>query len=208
VEKGLNKRGFHPIIGSDESGTGSIAGPVIAASCCILTEDWSDYIPIDGVDDSKAVSPEERERIYEEVVSQPDVYNWEIAYRSNQEIDDVNILMATMECFKESIEKVTERLPEDHQAYSIVDGQKTPKLAVKVPCRPWVKGDAEVYTVALASILAKVSIDRLAAEWHATYPEYGFDVHKGYATRDHIEAIHRYGPCPLHRLSFKSLKGR
>jgi ribonuclease HII len=207
VEKDLNKRDFHPIIGSDESGRGCIAGPVVAASCCILS-DLSEYTPIDGVNDSKKLSADERMRIYNEVVNHPDIYAWEIGQQSHTEIDDSNILMATMECFRESIEKVVESLPEDHQAYSIVDGNKTPKLSVKVPCRPWVKGDAEVYTVALASILAKVSLDLLATEWHDLYPEYGFDVHKGYATKDHIEAIHRYGPCPIHRLSFKSLKGR
>jgi ribonuclease HII len=174
----------------------------------VLT-DWSQYTPIDGVNDSKELSSAERERLYEEVVSNPDIYAWDIAQRSNLEIDDINILMATMECFKESIEKVAEKLPEDHQAYSIVDGKKTPKLSVKVPCsRPWVKGDAQVYTVSLASVLAKVSRDRLVKTWHEMYPEYGFDTHNGYAVRDHIEAIHRHGPCPLHRLSFKSLKGR
>lgn len=207
AEKSLNERGFHPIIGSDESGRGCIAGPVIAASCCILT-DWGEYKPIDGVGDSKALSSAERERIYEEVVSSPHIYVWEIAQRSNKEIDDSNILIATMECFKESIEKVTEKLPEDHNAYSIVDGKKGPKLSVKVPCRPWVQADKDVYTVSLASILAKVSRDRLSKSWHETYPEYGFDAHNGYAVRNHIEAIHRHGPCPLHRLSFKSLKGR
>ena len=113
-----------------------------------------------------------------------------------------------MSCFQESIEKVASGLSHEANAYGIVDGKKAPKLSIKVPCRPWVKADAEVYSVSLASILAKVSLDRLTEEWHNEFPEYGFNVHKGYATRDHIEAIHRYGPCRLHRLSFKSLKGR
>ena len=210
VEKGLNERGFHPIIGSDESGRGCIAGPVVAASCCVLIDDWSEYTPIEGVNDSKMLSSKERERIFDRVVSDPDRYVWKIAERSNQEIDDSNILLATMECFKESIEGVAERLTDSqHRPYSIVDGKKTPKLSVKgLPCRPFVKADANVYTVALASILAKVSRDRLAAGWAESYPEYGFDTHKGYAVPEHIEAIHRYGPCPIHRLSFKSLKGR
>jgi ribonuclease HII len=206
LEKDLIKRGFYPIIGSDESGRGCIAGPVVAASCCILLSDWSEYQPIEGVHDSKKLTPELRQRIFDEVTNNPDLYAWHVSERSSQEIDDSNILIATMDCFKESIEGLAEKLPDDHKAYSIVDGQKTPK--VSIPCRPYVKGDANVYTIALASILAKVSRDRLAAEWHEKYPEYGFDEHKGYITPGHIEAIHKHGPCPIHRLSFKSLKGR
>jgi ribonuclease HII len=207
IEKELTERGFHPILGSDESGRGCIAGPVVAASCCIL-QDWSEYSPIEGVGDSKTLTPEQRERIYKEVADHPDIYEWEVALRSNTEIDDSNILLATLECFAESIERLSESLPEDHNAYSIVDGKKGPKLSVDIPSRPWVKGDAEVYTVALASIIAKVTRDNLSTQWHEDHPEYGFDIHKGYATRDHIEALHKHGPCPLHRMSFKSLKGR
>ncbi|CAJ1936641.1 unnamed protein product [Cylindrotheca closterium] len=208
VEKGLAERGFDAIIGSDETGRGSIAGPVLAASLCIQVDDWNSYTPIAEVGDSKTLDFERRERIFEEVVSQPDLYHFSVAERSNEQIDDSNIVMATMECFAESIEEVVATLPQDCNAYSIVDGKKSPKLSVKVPCRPWVKGDAEVYTISLASILAKVTLDRNSKEWHEKYPEYGFDEHKGYATKEHIEAIHRHGPCPIHRLSFKSLKGR
>lgn len=207
VEKGLVERGFTAIIGSDETGRGSVAGPVVAASCCVLA-DWSEYIAIPGVGDSKTLTPEDRNRIYEEILSEPDLYVWEIAQQTSKQIDESNILMATMECFRESIEAVAEKLPEDAVSYSIVDGKKTPKLSIKLPCRPWVKGDAEVYSVSLASILARVTLERLSLEWHQAYPEYGFDVNKGYATKEHVIAIHRHGPCPLHRLSFKSLKGR
>ena len=142
------------------------------------------------------------------LVNNAEIYVWEVAERSSKQIDESNILVSTMECFQESIEKVAARLPDDVKAYSIVDGKKGPKLSIDLPSRPWVKGDLEVYSVSLASILAKVSLDRLAPHWHKEFPDYGFDVHKGYATRDHIEAIHRFGPCRLHRLSFKSLKGR
>eukprot|EP00980_Cylindrotheca_fusiformis_P011059 scaffold2549_cov104-Cylindrotheca_fusiformis.AAC.2 len=184
VEKGLVERGFTAIIGSDETGRGSVAGPVLAASCCVLT-DWAEYIAIPGVGDSKTLAPEDRYRIYEEVVSKPHLYKWAVAERTNQQIDDSNILMATMECFKESIEAVASKLPDDAVSYSIVDGKKSPKLSIKLPCRPWVKGDAEVYTVSLASIIAKVTLDRLSLQWHDEYPDYGFDVNKGYATKEH-----------------------
>jgi ribonuclease HII len=209
VEKALKKdRGFFPILGSDESGRGCVAGPVVAATCAIICDDWEDYTPIADVRDSKELLPKQREAIYDQVVASPEVYAWSVAERSNEAIDGSNILLATMECFKDSIEEVVAQLPDDHNAYSIVDGKKGPKLSIEVPSRPWVQGDKEVYSVALASILAKVSRDRMSKEWHRLYPEYGFDVHNGYATKDHVEAIHRYGPCPIHRLSFKTLKGR
>lgn len=207
AEKDLMKRGFFPILGSDESGRGCIAGPVVTATCAVLVP-WEEYTPIPGVRDSKELSPVEREKIYELVVAGPKTYAWSIVERTNKDIDESNILRATMDCFRDSIEKVVLQLPEESVAYSIVDGKKGPKLSVKVPSRPWVQGDKEVYSVALASIIAKVSRDRMALEWSEIYPEYGFDVHQGYATPEHKESIHKHGPCPIHRMSFKSLKGR
>lgn len=208
VEKRLQQdRGFFPILGSDESGRGSVAGPIVTATCAIVC-DWKDYTPIAAVKDSKQLTPNEREEIHAKVVSQPEIYLWSIAERSHASIDECNIQQATMQCFADSIKQVVAQLPESHNAYSIVDGKKGPKLTVNIPSRPWIQGDKEVYSVALASILAKVSRDRMALEWHKLYPKYGFDIHKGYATDGHIEAIHRHGPCPIHRLSFKSLKGR
>ncbi len=210
VEKGLRQdRGFFPILGSDESGRGCIAGPVVAATCAIMCNDWNDYTPIPNVRDSKELSPEQRQQIYDQVIHDPDLYLWSVAERPNTAIDETNILLATMECFKESIEQVVVQLSEDnHHAYSIVDGKKGPKLSINIPSRPWVQGDKEVYSVALASIIAKVTRDRMSQEWHLQYPAYGFDIHKGYATPAHIEAIHKFGPCPIHRLSFKTLRGR
>lgn len=209
VEKGLKKdRGFYPILGSDESGRGCVAGPVVAATCAVLCNDWNDYTPISNVRDSKELSPQQREVIYEEVVTNPSLYVWSVAQRPNTVIDETNILLATMECFKDSIELVVKKLPDHQTAYSIVDGKKGPKLSVNIPSRPWVQGDKEVYSVALASIIAKVTRDQMSKEWHSQFPEYGFDIHKGYATTEHVEAIHKYGPCPIHRLSFKTLKGR
>jgi ribonuclease HII len=291
-------REFSYIIGSDETGRGSIAGPVVTASCCILTltannnssnnnknnnnnEDkttTTDTIATiadimknsDGgvggsagnlIKDSKQLSPMDRERIYELIVNNPQQIIFSVAQRSNTEIDNTNnILTSTMECFQESIEELTKNqlfpyilssrqqqsqsnedinngenndnvatskstkeiistttIPnefgedDDCNCYSIVDGKKAPKLTTipSFPCRPMVKADEQVITVALASIIAKVTLDRMALEeWHEKYPEYDFQQNLGYATRDHIEAIHRYGPCPLHRMTFKSLKGR
>jgi ribonuclease HII len=174
------------------------------------------------IKDSKQIPPDERERIYQTVAANPQMYAFSLAQRSNTEIDDTNnILTTTMECFAESIERLaqTQLIPlmqqqqqqqqqegiadRGHDAqlettmsspfYSIVDGKKSPRLRMDIPCRPMVKADSQVVTVALASIIAKVTRDRMADEWHEQYPQYGFDRHKGYATRQHVEAIHRYG---------------
>jgi len=267
----ITDRGYSYILGSDETGRGSIAGPVVTATCCILTltknengriNDASD-LPTVGllpppdcsngssssnssqnnslIKDSKQLSHEDRERIYEVIVNNPQTYAFSVAQRSNTEIDYTsNILKSTMEAFQESIEDLAENnlfpyiflrqnpingssnikdtatpivIPDDWEdcsCYGIVDGKKSPKLSTvpSFPCRPMVKADKQVYTVALASIIAKVTHDRMFKEWHKEYPNYGFDQNKGYATKDHIEAIHKYGPCPLHRMTFKSLKGR
>jgi len=206
VESDLHKRGFPFIIGSDEAGRGCIAGPVVVASCCCLSYTQPS---IDGVDDSKNLSEEERRRIYHEILIQPDVYAWTVAESSNVDIEESNILKATMESFRESIEDlVTQFELPFNETYSIVDGKKTPKLSIPVPCRPYVKGDSKVYTVALASVIAKVTRDHIMINAHELFPEYGFNKHKGYPTRDHIQAIHTHGHCPLHRMSFKPLKGR
>ena len=206
VESGLHNRGFRYIIGSDEAGRGCIAGPVVVASCCLLSNTATS---IQDVDDSKNLSVDERNQIHDEILAQPDVFAWTVAETSNLEIEESNILRATMDGFCDSIEALVEKydLPLN-ETYSIVDGKKTPKLSIPVPCRPFVKGDSKVYTVALASVLAKVTRDRIMMDAHKLYPAYGFDNHKGYPTRDHIQAIHTHGPCPLHRMSFKPLKGR
>lgn len=208
VESGLNKRGFRFVIGSDEAGRGCIAGPVVVASCTLLSAS-TDVPSIQGVDDSKNLNEGERNRIYHEIISQPADIAWTVAQASNLDIEETNILKASMKGFVESIESLVEQndLP-FNETYSIVDGKKTPKLDIPVPCRPYVKGDSKVYTVALASIIAKVTRDRIMTDAHKEFPEYGFNKHKGYSTREHIQAIHAHGPCPLHRMSFKPLKGR
>ncbi|OEU17608.1 ribonuclease H-like protein [Fragilariopsis cylindrus CCMP1102] len=212
-------RDFSYIIGSDETGRGSIAGPVVTASCSTTRTKAANDGGFGGgsgnlIKDSKQLSPIDRERIYELIVNNPEQIIFTVAQRSNTEIDNTNnIVTSTMECFQESIEELTKNklFPYILSCYSIVDGKKAPKLTTipSFPCRPMVKADEQVITVALASIIAKVTLDHMALEeWHSTYPEYDFQQNLGYATREHIEAIHRYGPCPLHRMTFKSLKGR
>jgi len=210
-ENELLLKGYEYIIGTDEVGRGAIAGPVLATSCCVFIKHLSGPI-IPGVHDSKQLTELEREHIYQQVLDQPSIYRWKCAQRSPQEIEESNILKATMSCFQESIQDLvlSEKIPLD-LAYSIVDGKSTPKLVkgpTPIPCRPMVNADAKVFTVSLASIIAKVTRDKIMTEAHTLYPEYNFNVNKGYKTRDHIERIHKHGPCPLHRMSFKALKHR
>lgn len=214
LEHDLRRKGRNFLIGCDESGRGSIAGPVVAASCCILTSNLDEYVPIDGVKDSKLLTPEERDMIYSIIVNNKKEYAFYTALRTNEDIDSTNILEATMDSFKESIQGlITSNCLPLKECYSVVDGKNSPKLDNEfkgiVSCRPYVKADLEVYSVALASIIAKVTCDRIMKnEAHRLYPDYDFFNNLGYSTWKHIELIHEFGPCPLHRMSFKSLKGR
>lgn len=215
-EMSLKERGYNYIIGTDEVGRGSIAGPILAVSCCVLHPKVDEFCPIKFVTDSKELTQQQRQSIYEQIHNPHDTnnkyYKYSISQRSSKQIQETNILKATMECFQESIESLilTEKLPLD-QTYAVVDGQSTPKLVngpTPIPCRPYVSADKNIYTVSIASILAKVIRDDAMVEASKLYPEYGFDVNKGYSTKAHIEAIHKYGPCPLHRMSFKPLQHR
>lgn len=212
AEKDLYKRGYKFVIGSDEAGCGAIAGPVVAASCCILSESIHNFHPIIGVDDSKALTASDREQICQQVMSQPELYAIHVAEVSSNQIDSTNVLVATMNCFRQAIEGlVADKGFVPEETYSIVDGKKSPKL-VNCPglsCRPYVKADSEVYSVAIASIVAKTVRDELMAkEMHEKYPHYDFARNKGYNSPDHLVAIHTHGACPIHRMSFAALKDR
>lgn len=231
IEHELYNRGYKYVIGTDEVGRGAIAGPVLSTSCCIFhnydhldnnmqqlqqdgiaTQQERPSLLIQGVHDSKQISEAQREIIYQQIVSQPSIYKFACAQRSPSEIDQQNILKATMECFQTSIQNLIlqENIPLG-VAYAICDGKSTPKLVggpTPIPCRPMVGADAKVYVVSLASVIAKVTRDRIMVEAHKEWPNYNFHLNKGYSTRDHIERIHKYGPCPLHRMTFKALKYR
>jgi len=214
LERDLRQKGKDFLIGSDESGVGTIAGPVVAASCCILTKNLDEYRPIEGVKDSKLLTPEERETIYNILTNRTGEYAIHIGLRTNQEIDDTNIFQSTMNSLRESIQGLitTNDLPFE-KCYCVVDGKRSPKLddgfKGVVTCRPYVKADLEVYSVALASIIAKVTCDRIMKmEAHEQYPQYDFMNNLGYSSPKHIELLHKWGPSPLHRLTFKASKGR
>ena len=189
IEKDLIKKGFKNICGIDEAGRGPLAGPVVVAGV-IMPEDSM----IEGVNDSKKVSEKKRELLYEKIIEEAISYS--IAVIGQDVIDDINILNAT----KEGVTKVVEGFDVKPDLI-LVDALE--HINTKgIPYEPIIKGDAKCYSIAAASILAKVTRDRIMRQWDEIYPEYGFAKHKGYGTKAHMEAISEYGLTPIHRRSF------
>ncbi len=188
-EKAAKISGFKYICGVDEAGRGPLAGPVCAAAV-ILPEDAE----IEGLNDSKKLSEKKREALFPIICEKAVAFS--IAYGTLEEIEELNILEATYLAMNRAIEGLN--VPAD---YALIDGNRVPK-GIKIPCETVVKGDAKSSSIAAASILAKVTRDRLLLEYDKEYPEYNFAKHKGYGTKEHTEAILKYGPSKIHRLSF------
>ena len=188
-ENELRKKGFSNICGIDEAGRGPLAGPVVVA-CVIMPKDSM----IEGVNDSKKVSEKKREKLYEEITKT--AISYEVGIIDQKEIDNINILNATKLGLTTAIKGLKVK-PE----FILVDAL-TNIDTCKIPYRSIVKGDAKCYCIACASIIAKVTRDRIMRQWAEVYPQYGFEKHKGYGTAMHIQAIKEYGLCPLHRHSF------
>lgn len=182
------EQGYLSICGVDEAGRGPLAGPVCAAAVILKPNDI-----IEGVNDSKKLSEKKREALYDVIKDRAVAYN--IAFASVEEIEELNILNATMLAMKRAVEGLPKAAD-----YAIIDGNKTTDLSI--PCSAIVKGDANSMSIAAASILAKVTRDRLMLEYDKEYPQYMFAKHKGYGTKVHTQAIREYGPCPIHRMSF------
>lgn len=187
-EKEALAKGYKSVCGVDEAGRGPLAGPVCAAAV-ILPED----VIIDGVNDSKKLSEKKSESLFDVIREQ--ALSYSIAYATVDEIEEINILNATMLAMRRAINGL-----EIKADYAMIDGNKIPPIDIDAECI--VKGDAKSMSIACASILAKVSRDRLLYKYAEEYPMYGFDKHKGYGTKVHREAILKYGPCPYHRKSF------
>lgn len=187
-EKEALAKGYKSVCGVDEAGRGPLAGPVCAAAV-ILPEG----VIIDGVNDSKKLSEKKRESLFDVIREQ--ALSYSIAYATVDEIEEINILNATMLAMRRAIDSLDIKAD-----YAMIDGNKIPPLDIDAECI--VKGDAKSMSIACASILAKVSRDRLLYKYAEEYPMYGFDKHKGYGTKVHREAILKYGPCPYHRKSF------
>lgn len=187
-EKEALAKGYKSVCGVDEAGRGPLAGPVCAAAV-ILPEG----VIIDGVNDSKKLSEKKRESLFDVIREQ--ALSYSIAYATVDEIEEINILNATMLAMRRAIDGLDIKAD-----YAMIDGNKIPPIDIDAECI--VKGDAKSMSIACASILAKVSRDRLLYKYAEEYPMYGFDKHKGYGTKAHREAILKYGPCPYHRKSF------
>jgi ribonuclease HII len=176
------------VAGVDEAGRGPLAGPVVAAAVIL-----DDLKPIKGLNDSKKLSEKRREKLYDEILAK--ALCCSIAEASVQEIDQLNILQATLLAMRRAVDGL--RLK---PVKVLVDGNRLPVLDVRAEAI--VQGDALVPAISAASILAKVHRDRMCAQLHAQYPQYGFDRHKGYGTAEHLKALAEHGPSPWHRISF------
>lgn len=189
IEKELYQKGFQNICGIDEAGRGPLAGPVVVAGI-IMPQDSM----IEGVNDSKKVSEKKRERLYDLILEEAISYS--VAIIGQDVIDEINILNAT----KHGVTKVVEEL--EVKPDLIVVDALTHIDTKGIPYDSIIKGDAKCYNIAAASIIAKVTRDRIMRQWDEIYPQYGFCSHKGYGTAKHIAAIKEYGLCPIHRRSF------
>lgn len=195
-ENELRKQGYNYICGVDEAGRGPLAGPVCAAAVILPPNTI-----IEGVNDSKKLSEKKREELFDIVIDTALAYC--IAFGSVEEIEEHNILATTMMTMKRAVEGLDVKAD-----YAIIDGNRMPNL--DIPGNFVVKGDAKSMSIAAASILAKVSRDRLMLEYAKEYPQYCFEKHKGYGTKLHNEMILKYGPSKIHRMSFlkKLLNGK
>ncbi len=192
LEKKLRRRGFKCVCGVDEAGRGPLAGPVVAAAVILP----ANFDP-EGIADSKKLTPQRRQRAYEKITAK--AHSFAVAASSVAEIDEVNILAATLLAMRRAITGLVET-PD----YVIVDGNRLiPDL--KSAQETVIGGDGRVLSVACASILAKVERDRIMQEYHQHFPEYGFDQHKGYPTRQHRLMIAKHGVIAIHRRSFNLL---
>lgn len=180
--------GIRLVCGVDEAGRGPLAGPVCAAAVMLPPG-----LEIPGLNDSKKLTDKKRRELYDIIIEQAVSYG--IAFASEQEIDEINILQATFLAMERAMQKLSPQ-PE----LALIDGNRTKDFGL--PVRTIVKGDSLSASIAAASILAKVTRDRLMEEYDAQYPQYGFAVHKGYGTKRHYETLREFGPSPIHRKTF------
>ena len=188
-ENEARSKGYKLVCGVDEAGRGPLAGPVCAAAVIL-----PDNCEIEGLNDSKKISEKKREALFDIIKEKAIAYS--IAYGSLEEIEEYNILEATYLAMNRAIEGLNTKAD-----FALIDGNRVPK-GIKIPCETVVKGDSKSCSIAAASILAKVTRDRLMLEYDKKYPQYLFAQHKGYGTKAHYEAIKQHGVCEIHRRSF------
>lgn len=188
LENELYRTGYNAVCGVDEAGRGPLCGPVIAAACIL-----DPSVEIEGLNDSKKLTEKKREKLYDIIISSSLAYC--IAEASVEEINELNILEATLLAMRRAIDGLTVK-PD----FALIDGNICRDF--NVDAKAVIGGDARSYSIAAASILAKVTRDRMCADLDAAYPEYGIAKHKGYGTKAHMDALRKYGPTPIHRKQF------
>ena len=201
-ERALWRKNLTRVAGVDEAGRGPLAGPVVAAAA-ILSAKWAESgLPreLEGLNDSKQLTELQREKFFAFITACGEI-EFAIAEVDAAQIDEINILQATHRAMNDALAKLN---PQPQHA--LVDGR--PVKTMRIPQTAIVKGDARSYSIAAASVLAKVTRDRLMLEFDRQFPEYGFAGHKGYGTARHLAAIAAHGPCPIHRKSFAPLKAK
>lgn len=192
-EKEAYQQGYRILAGIDEAGRGPLAGPVVAAAC-ILPKG----LLIANVNDSKQLTPKTRERLFERLTTDSSII-FGVGIIESEEIDRINIYQATIRAMWQAVDQLA-TFPD----CLLVDGMGLPHPVL--PCKKIIKGDQLSQSIAAASIIAKETRDRLMRAYHQQWPLYGFDQHKGYGTAQHLEALDRFGPCPIHRRSFEPIK--
>ena len=188
IEKSLIEQGYEYVCGVDEAGRGPLCGPVVAAACILPIG-----LYIDGLNDSKKLSPKKRKEVFEQIKENAIAYC--IAEASVEEINELNILEADMLAMRRAVEGLTVKAD-----YAIIDGNVS--RGFNIPTMTVIKGDATSPSIAAASILAKVTRDEMCEQMDKDYPEYGIAKHKGYGTKQHMDALRKYGPSPIHRTKF------
>lgn len=207
VDRYRRDKGIEYVIGVDEAGRGPLAGPVVAASCCFKGDPF-ESMNIAEIRDSKLItSEEEREMIYEKLMKHPNCI-WGVSVQSNEVIDQVNILQATMLAMHAATSDLLSKhkqVSQSDKVMVLVDGNRVPE---NMPCasESVVKGDSLAYSISAASVIAKVTRDRIMNDLHKQYPAYGFDSHKGYPSPSHRMILSQVGPCPEHRVSYRPVR--
>lgn len=192
-EENLYNEGYKFICGIDEAGRGPLAGPVVVGAA-VMPRDSK----LEWVNDSKKVTEKRREILYDRITEE--ALAWGVGIISEKEIDELNILNATKKGLHLALGEVIEKLKQKPDIV-IVDALREIDT-FEIPYQSIIKGDATCYSISCASILAKVTRDRIMREWNEVYPMYDFEKNKGYGTADHIKTLKQYGPCPIHRRTF------
>ncbi|GLD98763.1 hypothetical protein PINS_up007481 [Pythium insidiosum] len=190
----VERDGYQVVVGCDEAGRGPLAGPVVAAACYVPLD-----VSIEGVHDSKKLSEPQREALFERLTTHPRV-KYAVHVNSAQRIDEINILQASLEAMALAVDALDVRAD-----FAFIDGNRMPPT-LRIAGETVVQGDSKVFSIAAASIIAKVTRDRIMVELDAKYPQYNLKQHKGYPTREHMAAIAKHGACEIHRMTFAPLK--